>query len=285
MLITGYGFRVKGVASLIMWLGLMVVIWSYVLWSKVGLWCSRLWEYGTQLFVILSAGLSLALIYQMLPLLKVPAWLSVFEEQKVPSVITMLHTNHTVQITGPIGLHSCQKLQEFTQTYPKIEQVQLTSPGGNMSEALCMAQQIQYRALNTIVDKECSSSCTFLFLAGHHRRVTPTAKIGFHLLHTPSDLTMQSLPGLPIAILWYRSLSVSPDLHRLLKWFMREISIITKSIGMQAKDDDMVHNTLGVFINPSTYPQLLLNGSLPLHLKQSGIPQSMICALLGSLLM
>ena len=83
MLITGYGFRVKGVASL------MVVIWSYVLWSKVGLWCSQLWEYGTQLFVILSAGLSLALIYQMLPLLKVPAWLSVFEEQKVPELLSI----------------------------------------------------------------------------------------------------------------------------------------------------------------------------------------------------
>lgn len=56
----------------------------------------------------------------------------------------------------------------------------LNSNGGRLLEAEQLAHLVQKRNLNTYVEDECSSACTYIFLAGKDRAATPNARIGFH---------------------------------------------------------------------------------------------------------
>lgn len=61
-----------------------------------------------------------------------------------------------------------------------LKEVRLTSSGGRIYEATQMADLISARGLDTYVDDHCESACTFMFLAGKKRQVSPDAGLGFH---------------------------------------------------------------------------------------------------------
>ena len=49
-----------------------------------------------------------------------------------------------------------------------------------MLEAQKLAHAVRSRHLNTYVEDQCASACTYVFLAGKDRASTPNAQIGFH---------------------------------------------------------------------------------------------------------
>ena len=54
-----------------------------------------------------------------------------------------------------------------------------------VSEGISLAILITKHNLNTLVQTECDSSCTIVFLGGHEKMLGPGAKLGFHQFSSP----------------------------------------------------------------------------------------------------
>jgi hypothetical protein len=63
-----------------------------------------------------------------------------------------------------------------------VATVSLDSPGGVLTEAIRMAEEIRKRGLNTRVENEktCASSCPLMFAGGVRREAAPKAHVGVH---------------------------------------------------------------------------------------------------------
>ena len=85
-----------------------------------------------------------------------------------------------LQLRGTIGEGSMVSFVDAFKKNPQVKTVSLNSPGGRLREAQQMSKLIKSRQLNTYVEGECSSACTYVFLAGKDRAATPNAHIGFH---------------------------------------------------------------------------------------------------------
>lgn len=85
-----------------------------------------------------------------------------------------------INLEGTIGLGSADKLQKILDASPDATTLVLSSDGGREAEALELALRVRNRHLNTTVQEECLSACTFVFLAGAKRVVEEDADLGFH---------------------------------------------------------------------------------------------------------
>lgn len=81
------------------------------------------------------------------------------------------------EITG----RDVEDLRAILQANEAIETLQLTSGGGSLWAGKEMAHIVIDYTLDTVVERECSSSCVIVFLAGDSRIMTGGSKLGFHL--------------------------------------------------------------------------------------------------------
>ena len=79
-----------------------------------------------------------------------------------------------------IAFGDAEKLLEILKENKKIKLIKLESEGGVRLEAKYMADIIIDANLDTHVDKQCSSACIRLLLAGTKRTANLGVKIGFH---------------------------------------------------------------------------------------------------------
>lgn len=63
-----------------------------------------------------------------------------------------------------------------------IDAVKLTSDGGSSGAGYQIGRIINDYGLDTVVDRECISACTFIFLGGKNRSMTKGSRLGFHHL-------------------------------------------------------------------------------------------------------
>ncbi len=91
----------------------------------------------------------------------------------------------TLHLVGTINAGATTILKTAIQKHLKAKTISLSSPGGNLVEGLAMAHVIRQFSLDTHVEFQCSSACTFVFLAGKNRIISPYAKIGFHQASNP----------------------------------------------------------------------------------------------------
>ncbi|MFZ6779802.1 ATP-dependent Clp protease proteolytic subunit [Undibacterium sp. Ji83W] len=138
--------------------------------------------------------------------------------------ISSLSKGDTLQLRGTIGEGSVASFVDALKKYPQVKTISLNSPGGRLREAQQIATLIKARQLNTYVEGECSSACTYIFLAGHDRAATPNAHIGFH---------QPSFPGMDGAMLAIATDSMAKHYRaaNLPEDFIR-IAINTKAEGM-----------------------------------------------------
>lgn len=88
-------------------------------------------------------------------------------------------TAQGIKIDGPINFKSPQRFKELLGKNDTT--VILDSPGGITSAAMDIAEIIQERKLNVVVDGACLSSCAnYLFLAGSKKSVKKFSLLGFH---------------------------------------------------------------------------------------------------------
>jgi hypothetical protein len=86
----------------------------------------------------------------------------------------------SVIVVGGFGEGSAVKIERILDAAPSATSLVLNSHGGRLLEARRLARIIRDRQLNTYVENQCVSACTYVFLAGRDRAATPNARIGFH---------------------------------------------------------------------------------------------------------
>jgi hypothetical protein len=86
-----------------------------------------------------------------------------------------------ISIDGQIFLDDFRafKLAASRLTARKVAVV-LSGPGGNLIAAMRIGEFVRLKGWGTFVATECDSACAAIWLAGHPRMMSPTAKIGFH---------------------------------------------------------------------------------------------------------
>lgn len=85
-----------------------------------------------------------------------------------------------ISLVGSLGAGSSEEVIRLIEQAPGVKTLVLHSPGGRILEASRIAAVVRERSLNTYVEGQCASACTYIFLAGADRAATPNAQIGFH---------------------------------------------------------------------------------------------------------
>lgn len=83
-------------------------------------------------------------------------------------------------VTGEFTRGIAEAVEQSLATTRSVRIIVFESPGGDIEEALRIARDIKQNGLETGVATECSSACTYSFIAGRERILLPGARLGFH---------------------------------------------------------------------------------------------------------
>lgn len=99
----------------------------------------------------------------------------------IPPYSLALESNNTIlSITGGINLGLKKKVQSYIKKYKTIRTIKLESTGGLTKEAKNVAKIIEDHKLNTLATGICASACSYIFIGGEERIVSPNARFMFH---------------------------------------------------------------------------------------------------------
>lgn len=163
----------------------------FSLWSSVGIWRSagrhasrggaRLWSVLARIMIAIGA---LALLYALVtstgPLLKEYVLIALGQDPLGKVDVRASPDGRTVVLRGMLGEGATGRVKAVLDAAPEATTLVLDSPGGRLHEAEALARLVGARQMNTYVEAQCASACTYVFLAGKDRAATPNAKIGFH---------------------------------------------------------------------------------------------------------
>jgi len=93
---------------------------------------------------------------------------------------------NTLELRGTISVGMWQTAASLLERHPNLREVNIQSPGGQVSPAIAIADQLRLRNLNTYTSGQCFSACTLIFLAGQNRALGPYAQLGFHAAFRPT---------------------------------------------------------------------------------------------------
>jgi hypothetical protein len=94
--------------------------------------------------------------------------------------INLLPGGTEIEYSGRIAFGASGALRSALNDHPSVKILHLNSKGGSVGDARQLQYLVQDRGLTTVVDAQCLSACTLVFLAGVERYMTPGAKLGFH---------------------------------------------------------------------------------------------------------
>ena len=103
-----------------------------------------------------------------------------------PSRYQVRRNGEVLELRGTVSLGMWQQAQRVLEANPQITRVDIQSPGGRVSPAIAIADQIRARNLDTQTQGRCFSACTLIFLAGQQRSIGDYAQLGFHAAFTPT---------------------------------------------------------------------------------------------------
>jgi len=86
----------------------------------------------------------------------------------------------TLHVEGSYGLGGEELVRRALEANPGVRTVVLAGPGGRVSVGFELYEMFDERKLATRVDDECASACTFAFLGGVERSISPGGQLGFH---------------------------------------------------------------------------------------------------------
>lgn len=86
----------------------------------------------------------------------------------------------SLTLTGSFEYGITDRFERVLAAHPDVEQVVLSSTGGNIYEARGLGNIIRRNNLNTLVISECSSACTTAFISGTTRQLAADGRLGFH---------------------------------------------------------------------------------------------------------
>jgi len=85
-----------------------------------------------------------------------------------------------LHVTGEFTPGIAEAIEQSLAATPSVRIVVFDSPGGDVEEAMRIGRDIREKGLTTGVSKECSSACTYSFVAGRQRILLPGGRLGFH---------------------------------------------------------------------------------------------------------
>jgi hypothetical protein len=158
-------------------------------WCIVGIWRSATsyqqkggalkWSLTAQLFALLGAlGFASEFSQATLPVFQTLIVRAGIEPLGPPATLKV--TGRTLHIDGTITHKVTERFIALINQHPDIDQVSISSFGGRTNAAVAIAAIISKRKLNTVAVGECSSGCTFIFLAGKIRMFDINSALGFH---------------------------------------------------------------------------------------------------------
>lgn len=182
-----YSLRAISFASI----GILLFSVTAWLWSIVGIWRSAdhhvarggtySWASAARVMVVLGfIAMAGNLSTTILPQVKELALIAIGNDPLGEIVIKVSANGQSVIAIGTLREGSAAKIQKILDAAPGATTLVLNSNGGRLFEAQQLARAVRNRNLDTYVEHQCVSACTYIFLAGRDRVATPNAKIGFH---------------------------------------------------------------------------------------------------------
>lgn len=161
------------------------------LWLVVGTWRSAdrhvarggasAWANVAKFMVVIGfITMVKALSVNILPQVKELALIASGNDPIGEIVVKVSANGRSVIVNGALREGSADEIQKILDAVPGATSLVLQSNGGRLLEAQQLARAIRDRNLDTYVENQCLSACTFVFLAGKDRAATPNARIGFH---------------------------------------------------------------------------------------------------------
>jgi hypothetical protein len=168
------------------WLGISLL----TLWQSVGIWRSATryrdagdapWGGIAKIVLALGVGSTLWHFFtQGLPQIAGIAEIVAGDGALGPHQFRVLAYGELLEFTGGIKFGTAKELEGFLNAMPELKTVRLDSVGGRIGEAQKMSDLIKARGLSTLVEKQCLSACTIVFLGGKDRIIQSDARLGFH---------------------------------------------------------------------------------------------------------
>lgn len=173
----------------------LAVLWIigliYTVWMLVGLWRSAtnyistnripFWGYIVKIFVVIGTIQNFYIFTQV----GHPQFIEHIEvlinKDSVAGYNLSIDNSETeLIITGGIDYGLANDIENYFDQYPNIVILHLNSKGGRIYESEKIAKFIKTKNLITYSSVECFSACVDIFIAGNHRFLKKTAKMGFH---------------------------------------------------------------------------------------------------------
>jgi hypothetical protein len=85
-----------------------------------------------------------------------------------------------LRVTGEFTPGIAEAVEQSLAITHSVRIVVFNSPGGDVDEAMRIGRDIEENGLATGVSQECSSACTYSFVAGRQRILLPGGRMGFH---------------------------------------------------------------------------------------------------------
>lgn len=86
----------------------------------------------------------------------------------------------TLILSGALGDGAAQTLETMLGKHASVRHLVLDSHGGYVAQGEAMAELVRRHDLTTVVEHECASACTMVFLAATDRWLVGKGKLGFH---------------------------------------------------------------------------------------------------------
>lgn len=167
---------------------LMISVW---IWSVVGIWRSADshvakggssgWATTAKAMVVLGAvAVSRSIVENAIPQIREFMQIAIGHDPLGELDLKLSSDGSSLIVSGPLREGSAAEMERLLAATPSITSIALDSNGGRLLEAQRIADVIKRKQLDTYVERQCDSACTFVFLAGIDRAATPNARIGFH---------------------------------------------------------------------------------------------------------
>lgn len=166
--------------SVMAWFWLVVGIWRSADRPAAIGWAS-VWANTAKCMVVVSfIVMGVKLPTNILPQAQEFALIASGNDSIGEIVIKVSENGQSVIVIGTLREGSAAEIQKILDAVPGATSLILQSNGGRLLEAQQLARAVRNRNLDTYVENQCLSACTFVFLAGKDRVATLNARIGFH---------------------------------------------------------------------------------------------------------
>jgi hypothetical protein len=171
------------VLSIIPFLCLLLTGWS-AYFSLVrakragGILTANLSELGQ--IVVLVTAVPLIFFYSVAQVPAVPVVLSQGARMFRGPLWHVTSDRRVLIVTGEFTQGIAEAVEQSLAATRSVRIVVFESPGGDIEEAMRIGRDIKQNGLETGVATECSSACTYSFIAGRERILLPGAQLGFH---------------------------------------------------------------------------------------------------------